>query len=132
MNRKESILINSIKISQEEVNEKTLRRLDEVKANDRIQAIFYNILCKEVIKSDNFMLAAVKIPPKRRYSDPWTISYQIICEYLKHFNMKLTIDTIEAERGKKFDSYLLNSSKLGIRIDYNTITQMLLMRKKPV
>lgn len=116
-------------ISQTEVNTKTTRTLEEKGADKHVQAVFFNILASEVIRSENPLLAALHPHIKRHRSTAWMAAYQIVAEFLQANGMTLTADTMQIER-PSIDDRMNLSMLLHIHGKTDQIVQLLSLTAK--
>lgn len=117
-------------MSQERINEEINEELEKLKVGERMQAIFFNELCKEIKKSKNEILFPIKPNVQRFKNDAWIMSMQIVVEFLKTYNMEITLDTINIENKEKTKPLFFTHGKLGISIDGNAISNLIKSTEK--
>ena len=113
------------RFSQERLNEAVDEEITKKGVKNITQAMFFNQLCKEIIKSKNEKLYPIRPHVQIKKSDPFEIATHIALEYLKSMQMEMTIETLNLEAKEKTKPIFFTHGKLGIRIDQNTIPNLI-------
>ena len=113
------------KFSQERLNEAVDEEITKKGVKNITQAMFFNQLCKEIIKSKNEKLYPIRPHVQIKKSDPFEIAMHIALEYLKNKQMEMTIETLNLETKEKTKPIFFTHGKLGIKIDGNTIPALI-------
>lgn len=117
------------RMSKEKLNELTTEEVEKCGLNNFFQAQFAFMLSTAVVGSSNYKLLSLQPCFKFRTTDAWISAFRFVISYLRSYQMRTTIESIQTEiQSKNKNPNYLNIIQNDSQSEkaYSLIQQMIL------